>query len=119
MCYAESAGPTDVVDIYHGSFFTSPLSIMTIAIVSSVVLAYFIHVCLFIRYKALVAANSKGSRVLWIIASVFLGPLVWPVWWLTHRSAANTPSSVFPQESSSLSDPLISKPDIDDERAPS
>ncbi len=92
---------------------------MTIAIIACVVVAYLIHVCLFIRYKARGAANSKGFRVLWIIASVVLGPIVWLVWWLTYRSAANMPSSVRPQESFSLSDPLISKPVIDDERAPS
>jgi hypothetical protein len=98
-------------------------SIVIIAIIACAVVAYLIHVCLFIRYKARGAANSKGSRVLWIIASVVLGPLVWPVWWLTHRSAAKTPSSVYPQESFSLYDPLISKPsapliDDDDDSLP-
>ena len=93
-------------------------SIVAIAIIACAVVAYLIHVCLFIRYKARGASNSKGSRVLWIIASVVLGPLVWPVWWLTHRSAAKTPSMVYPEESCSLSDPLISKPSapfIDDD----
>jgi hypothetical protein len=93
-------------------------SIMAIVIIACAVVAFLIHVCLFIRYKARGAANSKGSRVLWIIASVVLGPLVWPVWWLTHRCAAKTPSMVYPEESCSLSDPLISKPSapfIDDD----
>ena len=93
-------------------------SIMAIAIIACAVVAYLIHVCLFIRYKARGASNSKGSRVLWIIASVVLGPLVWPVWWLTHRCAAKTTYSAYPQESFSLSDPLISKPSaplIDDD----
>jgi hypothetical protein len=91
---------------------------MAIAIIACAVVAYLIHVCLFIRYKARGAANSKRFRVLWITASVVLGPLVWPVWWLTHRSAAKTPYSARPQESFSLSDPLISKPSaplIDDD----
>jgi hypothetical protein len=91
---------------------------MAIAITACAVVAYLIHVCLFIRYKARGAANSKGCRVLWIIASVVLGPLAWPVWWLSHRCAAKTPYSAYPQESFSLSDPLISKPSapfIDDD----
>ena len=93
-------------------------SIMAIAIIACAVVAYLIHVCLFIRYKARGAASSKRCRVLWIIASVVLGPLVWPVWWLTHRCAAKTPYIAYPQESFSLSDPLISKPSaplIDDD----
>ena len=91
---------------------------MPIAIIACVVVAYLIHICLFIRYQSRGAANSIGFRVLWIIASVVLGPLVWPVWWLTHRCAAKTPSMVYPEESCSLSDPLISKPSaslIDDD----
>jgi hypothetical protein len=91
---------------------------MAIAIIVCAVVAYLILVCLFIRYKALGAANSKRCQVIWIIASVVLGPLVWPVWWLTHRCAAKTPTSEYPQESFSLSDPLKSKPSapfIDDD----
>ena len=90
---------------------------MPIAITACVVAAYLIHIFLFIRYQSRGAANSIGFRVLWIIASIVLGPLVWPVWWLVHRSA-KTPTSVYPQQSLSLSDPLLSKPSapvIDDD----
>jgi hypothetical protein len=123
------------------------VSVFAIFIIVCVVVAYLIHVFLFIRYKVLgakktaeeessqpkgllpdsvcltaklrqtgspsnairkqafrlralllrrffCAAESNGFRVLWITASVVLGPLVWPVWWLMHRSAAKPPYSV-------------------------
>ncbi len=86
------------------------ISTIAIIIIACVVVAYLIHVCFFIRFKALGVTKSKGLRVSWIIAPLVLGPLVWPVWWLTHRIAAKTPSSVYSKEAFSISDPLISKP---------
>ena len=95
---------SNVVNIYsHPSSPSTALSAGTVAaIVVSVLLADILFAYLFFKSKRLNVSDSKG----WILASMILGPLAWPLWWLMELFNRCKQRAL--QKSTTRSEPLLS-----------
>jgi hypothetical protein len=67
------------------------LSAATVAaIVVIVLVADVLHSCIFVKYAVMKSTlySPRSHSIVWFISSLFLGPLIWLIWWHKLRSSS-------------------------------